>query len=309
MSKNTEQVEWFLKYLRSERQYSEDTVRAYQEALKDFQQFLTVSEEADFGFTNVDQVAVEAYMSELYDKAYAWNSISQKVSALRSFYNFLEKNEEISVNPFEFVQLKKHNSQLPRFFYQNELQELFKAADLNQNPQLALRDRALLEVLYGTGIRVSECANLSTMTVDLTQKTMLIQGKGNKQRYVPFGRYAQEALTEYYADCRQPIMDKNDEHHQGVFVNQRGKALTTRGIEYVLDQIVKRSSLTTSIHPHMLRHTFATDLLNNGADLRTVQELLGHSSLSSTQLYTHITKEHLLRDYNTFFPRTQNKSK
>ncbi|MCY9806875.1 tyrosine recombinase XerC [Lentilactobacillus senioris] len=307
MSKNEEQVNWFLKYLKSERQYSADTIRAYQEALKEFQQFLVISEDAEYKFTQVDQLAVEAYMSDLYDKDYAWNSISQKVSAMRSFYNFLEKNEEISINPFEFVQLKKHNNQLPRFFYQNELQELFQAAELNKDPQMRLRDQALLEVLYGTGIRVSECAGLTTQTVDLQQKVMLIQGKGNKQRYVPFGRYAQEALQNYYADSRRPVMTKNDQHHQAVFINHRGTALTARGIEYVLDQIVKRSSLTTSIHPHMLRHTYATDLLNNGADLRTVQELLGHSSLSSTQLYTHITKEHLLRDYNSFFPRTQTK--
>lgn len=308
MSKNEEQVNWFLKYLKSERQYSADTIRAYQEALKEFQQFLTISEDAEYEFTQVDQLAVEAYMSDLYDKDYAWNSISQKVSAMRSFYNFLEKNEEISINPFEFVQLKKHNNQLPRFFYQNELQELFQAVELNKDPQMRLRDQALLEVLYGTGIRVSECAGLTIQTVDLQQKVMLIQGKGNKQRYVPFGKYAQEALRKYYTDSRRPVMTKNDQHHQAVFINHRGTALTTRGIEYVLDQIVKRSSLTTSIHPHMLRHTYATDLLNNGADLRTVQELLGHSSLSSTQLYTHITKEHLLRDYNSFFPRTSTKN-
>ena len=307
MSKNEEQVEWFLKYLKSERQYSTDTIRAYQEALKEFHQFLTVSENPEFEFIQVDQLAVEAYMSYLYDQDYAWNSISQKVSAMRSFYNFLEKNEEISINPFEFVQLKKHNNQLPRFFYQNELQELFKAAELNKDPQMKLRDQALLEVLYGTGIRVSECAGLTIQTVDLQQKVMLIQGKGNKQRYVPFGRYAKEALQHYYVDSRKPVMDKNDQHHQSVFINHRGTALTARGIEYVLDQIVKRSTLTTTIHPHMLRHTYATDLLNNGADLRTVQELLGHSSLSSTQLYTHITKEHLLRDYNSFFPRTKTK--
>ncbi|WP_172189730.1 tyrosine recombinase XerC [Lentilactobacillus kribbianus] len=307
MIENNEQIKWFLKYLKSDRQYSPETIKSYQEALDSFQTFLSNSEiNEHLLLANTDNLTVEAYLSYLYDHDYAWSTISQRVSALRSFFNFLEKNEVIKQNPFEFVQLKKHNKQLPRFFFQNEMQVLFEAAANNGRVELAQRDTALLEILYGTGIRVSECANLKLSSVNLTQKLLLVYGKGNKERYIPFGRYAHDALITYLNQGRSKLMAKNQVKHDNLFVNSQGKPLTSRGIEYVLNQIVKRSSMTTSIHPHMLRHTFATHMLNNGADMRTVQELLGHSSLSSTQIYTHVTKEHLLQDYQKFFPRNNN---
>jgi len=136
---------------------------------------------------------------------------------------------------------------------------------------------------------------------------MLIRGKGDKERYVPFGRYAAHALRQYYESCRTPVMAKYEQTHQTVFINRHGAPITGGGVEYVLNQIVKKSSLTADIHPHMLRHTFATQMLNNGADLRTVQELLGHTSLSTTQIYAHVTKEHLQQDYRNFFPRATRK--
>lgn len=295
-------VSEFMTYLRGERQYSSETVRAYHEDLTEFWQFL-----ADNGGTKpwdqVDQLDVEVFLSHLYDQHYARTTIARKLSTLRSFYSFLMSNQLATDDPFAYVQLKKHQNHLPRFFYEREMTALFTAAAANPNAQLATRDSALLEVLYGTGMRVSECVNLTLAAIDFDNRLMLITGKGNKQRYVPFGHYASDALERYFTAARTPLMAANDQHHDFVFVNHRGQQITAAGVTYLLNQIIKRSSLTTDIYPHMLRHTFATHLLNRGADLRSVQELLGHSSLSTTQIYTHVTREHLQRDYRQFFPR------
>ena len=239
-------------------------------------------------------------MSYLYDR-YEMTSISRMISSLRAFYNFLIKNELTDENPFAYVQLKRHPRSLPRFFYEKEMTALFEATE--GDTQMLIRDRALLESLYGTGMRVSECTGLKMESVDLTNKKMLLHGKGDKDRLVPFGSYCQEALQRYFEQTRTPLMEKYHRDHDLVFVNHYGNPLTPAGVAYILKQIVKRSSLHTSIHPHELRHTFATHLMSNGADLRAVQELLGHSSLSTTQIYTHVTPEHLQRDYRKFFPR------
>lgn len=179
------------------------------------------------------------------------------------------------------------------------------AAIVGQEP-LTQRNRAILELLYATGMRVSECAQLTIGQIDFGLRVILVHGKGNKDRYVPFGNHATKALQDYLDDGRVQLMAKRQQEHDVVFVNHLGNPITSRGIEYALDQVVKKTSLTSGIHPHMIRHTFATHLLDHGADLRTVQELLGHSSLSTTQIYTHVTMAHLQKDYRQFFPRAKN---
>lgn len=298
-------VQLFLQYLKVERQYSDDTVTAYTEDLAEFKQFL-----ADNGgmkeWKTVDRLEVQVYLTSLADQHYQRTSIARKISSLRSFFNFLAKNDLVTSNPFANVVLKKHQNHLPRFFYEREMTILFEAAK-GKGTMLDLRNSALLEVLYATGIRVSECANLTLGQIDFDVQMMLIRGKGDKERYVPFGNYAKQALQTYFTDCRSLIMNKYHKDHDFVFINHYGDQITTTGIEYILNQIIKKSSLTAKIHPHMLRHTFATHLLNNGADLRTVQELLGHASLSTTQIYTHVTREHLQSDYQKYFPRAKEK--
>ena len=168
---------------------------------------------------------------------------------------------------------------------------------------LQQRNRGLLEILYGSGLRVSECANLKLGDIDWSGGVLLVLGKGNKERYVPFSEHARGALQEYLAEGRQTLMVKKKQTHSFIFVNNQGNPLTSRGIRYILDQVIKKSSLDSQILPHMLRHTFATHLLNNGADMRTVQELLGHVNLSSTQIYAHVTKESLQKNYRHFHPR------
>ncbi|GAY72961.1 tyrosine recombinase XerC [Lentilactobacillus kosonis] len=294
---------WFLKYLKNERKYSDDTVSAYQRDIQAFIVFLNQTNQEDASLLKVDAYDVEAYLTSLYDHNYSKNSVAQKVSALRTFYNYLIKNDLSSANPFEYVHLKAENKKLPRFFYQSEMQALFNSVAEDEDNPLSTRNLALLEVFYATGIRVSECAGLTLDRIDFANKMMLIFGKGNKQRYVPFGEHAKDALTKYLP-VRERLMVNHHEDHQYLFINHYGKPISARGIEYVLDDIIKKSSLSSDIHPHMLRHTFATAMLNNGADMRTVQELLGHASLSSTQIYTHVTKSHLVHDYNQFFPRS-----
>ncbi|MBO0457260.1 tyrosine recombinase XerC [Enterococcus hulanensis] len=289
----------FMGYLITERGYSEKTKEAYQRDLNDFYDFLQNSGEPLL--MTVNHLDVRVYLAFLNDQKYSRNTISRKIASLRSFYQYLLKHEKIKENPFSYVHLKKKQARLPRFFYEKEIEVLFNSVD-GEEP-LDQRNRALLEVLYGSGLRVSECANLRLSVIDFDNSVMLIHGKGNKDRYVPLGSYAADAIQEYIQDGRKKLMEHFGKKHDYLFVNHRGKQITSTGIEYVLNQIIQKSSLTSDIHPHMLRHSFATHLLNNGADLRTVQELLGHANLSTTQIYTHVTKESLQKSYRSFHPR------
>lgn len=290
----------FKEYLRVERQYSPKTITAYLEDLTEFCDFLTETGKTK-SFTEITKFDVHVFMSELYDRNLKMTSISRKVSSLRAFFHFLMRNGYVKQDPFAYVQIKQNPRRLPRFFYEKELTLLFE--ETNGNDKLSIRDNALLETLYSTGMRVSECTGLKVNDIDFELKTMLLHGKGRKDRYVPFGSYCDKALKRYLTKARKPLMEKYHHEHEYVFVNHHGEPITPAGVSYVLDQILKRSSLSSSIHPHELRHTFATHMLSNGADLRTVQELLGHSSLSTTQIYTHVTPEHLQRDYRKYFPR------
>ncbi|KRM89703.1 Tyrosine recombinase xerC [Fructilactobacillus florum DSM 22689 = JCM 16035] len=302
MQTNEELLTVYQKYLQNERQYSKDTITAYLEDLAQFQASLDEQGELK-GFAQVDELDVATFLNMLHDKNYQSTSVARKISTLRSFYDFLILNEVTDQNPFEVVQIKRHTKHLPRFFFEQELEKLFQAAMQTTPPALAVRNTALLEVLYGTGMRVSECASLTLAQIDLDNQLMVVLGKGNKERYLPFGQSAQQALQNYFDQGRQVLMGKYHQRHDYCFINRLGKPLTSRGIEYILNQIMKRSGLKGNIHPHMLRHTFATDLLNNGADLRTVQELLGHADLSTTQIYTHVTKDQLVKNYQQFFKR------
>lgn len=295
----------YQEYLSAERQYSDETIKAYMEDLKGFQNFLKNNNGFD-SWQAVDTLDVQVYLSDLRDHQDAWSTVARKISSLRSFYEFLERNLLIDHNPFTNVHIKKRSRTLPRYFYQKEMTALFKAADGEGRP-LDYRNRAVLELLYATGIRVSECANLRLSQIDETVRMILIEGKGGKQRYVPFGHYALHAMHQYYQHCRQPLMAQFHQQHDRVFINAHGKPITSAGIEYLLRQVMKKSTLTGNIHPHMLRHTFATHLLDNGADIRSVQELLGHASLSTTQIYTHVTRKKMQQSYAKFFPRATEK--
>ncbi|AXX64564.1 tyrosine recombinase XerC [Bombilactobacillus bombi] len=295
----------FMQYLSVERHYSELTVKAYRSDLQHFQTFLSEDAGKPVAFKKVTTVDVENYLDYLTQKKYASRTITRKISALRTFFKFLKKQQLIKQDPCELVHLKSHSHILPEFFYNKELEELL-AATAGDEP-LKQRNRVILEILYGTGVRVSEASNLTLQQIDFGMKIILIHGKGDKDRYVPLGSKAQAAITTYLQSGRRQLMGSQTEHNF-LLVNNHGQKLTSRGIEYILKEIIKQTNLTANIHPHMLRHSFATQMLNNGADLRTVQELLGHSSLSTTQIYTHLTMEHLQQDYRKYFPRANNEN-
>jgi len=293
----------FLDYLRVERQYSEDTQKAYQSDITEFVAFLTDSGDGKpVDLTTIDQYDARVFLSMLYEKGDVSRTIARKVSSLRAFYRFLERNAVVTTNPFAGVQLKKAGQHLPRYFYEKELNKLFDVV-MADTSLLGLRYRLLLEILYGTGARVSEAAGLTLGMLDQAARVITITGKGNKTRIVPYGQYAADALANYLRDARPQLLAKSQVMHDKLFVNQRGQALTASGIEYILKQLAKKAGLTQMISAHMFRHTYATDMLNNGADLRTVQQLLGHSSLSTTQIYTHVTTDALQKSYRDFFPR------
>lgn len=299
-----QEIQEFLNYLNNEKRYSPNTLIAYEKDLLQFQRFLK-SDGTNNDLLKATHQDVEYYVSFLAEQNDQRDTMSRKISAIRSFFNFYLKRQKITVNPTEGVILRQNQKKLPRFFYENEMAELFAATN-GQKP-LDIRNRAILELLYATGMRVQELSDLTLEQLDFNVDLVLIHGKGNKDRYVPFGNYAKEALKTYLNEARPVLLVKNPAGSDFVFLNNRGQKITSRGITYVLDEIIKQTSLTTKIHPHMLRHTFATHLLNHGADLRTVQELLGHASLSTTQMYTHVTTSHLQQDYDKFFPRSKKK--
>lgn len=289
----------FLQYLQVEKNYSPYTVEYYHGDLLDF--ILFMSEQSISSLDAVEYSDVRLYLTKLFHLKLSRKSVARKISSLRSFYKFLLREKQLTQNPFTQVSIPKAEKRLPDFFYEEELAILFQACD-DKEP-IGQRNRAILELLYATGIRVSECCNIRLQDIDMDLSTLLVHGKGKKDRYVPFGSFAHEALEKYISCGRNEILTHNNKQHDYLLVNFRGGPLTTRGLRTVLNSIVEKSTLNGKIHPHKLRHSFATHLLNNGADMRTVQELLGHSNLSSTQIYTHVTNDYLKKTYMAHHPR------
>lgn len=290
-------LEQFMTYIQLEKNYSPLTVQEYRTDLLEFFSFLHIEDLKEL--TQVEYVHARLYITKLYEEKKARTTVSRKISSIRSFFRFLNKEYEIDDVAFQALYHPKKEKRLPHFFYEEELSQLFQANE--GEDRKSLRNMAILELLYATGIRVSELTSLQIKDIDFSLNIIRVMGKGRKERYVPFGEYAGHSLTRYIEEARSALMKSNK--HNFVFVNLRGGAITSRGIRYILNEMIAKAELHTTIHPHMLRHTFATHLLNNGADLRTVQELLGHSSLSSTQVYTHVTKEHLRNTYINAHPR------
>lgn len=295
----------FVEYLQIEKNAATNTIIHYSKDIDEFFTFL--KQEGLLDIKAVDAQIARLYLTTLYKRGISRRSVSRKISSLRSFYKFLQRENHVEYNPFSQISLPKKTKTIPEFLYEEELEKLFTVSDLST--PIGQRNQAILETLYGTGIRVSECSNLQITDIDFEIGSMFIKGKGNKERYVLFGDYAREALQNYLQKGREDLIKKSTEKTNYVFLNSRGNPLTTRGIRLILSKMVEQAALTIRVHPHKLRHTFATHLLNEGADLRTVQELLGHENLSSTQIYTHVTKDHLRRVYMNSHPRASQKRK
>ncbi len=301
---NQKAFQLFVEYLQIEKNASPYTIESYVTDLEEFSQFL--ERECVSSLSEVDYRMIRTFLTDLFNRKLSRPTVLRKISSLRSLYRFLEREGEVETNPFIQIILPKAAKPIPTFLYEEELEKLFSVND--QTTAIGQRDQALLETLYATGIRVSECQSLEIMDIDFPVGTMFIKGKGNKERYVLFGEHAHQALKRYIYEGRKELEVKSETDSSIVFLNARGNPLTTRGIRTILQKIVDRAALSVHVHPHKLRHTFATHLLNEGADLRTVQELLGHENLSSTQIYTHVTKDHLRHVYMESHPRARKRN-
>lgn len=299
MNNFSKACEAFIEYLQIEKNASPYTVKYYQNDLETFFGFL--NEEGISDLLEVDSQVVRLYLTVLYDRNLSRRTVSRQISSLRSFYKFMERKEKFALNPFLHLTLPKASKLIPGFLYMEEIEKLFEVSDMTD--PIGQRNQALLETFYATGIRVSECQGLKLGDIDFSIGTILVRGKGKKERYIPFGRFAEIALETYINEGRKQLLEKAKMNTDHVFLNARGTPLTTRGMRLVLNKMVEKAALTVKVHPHKLRHTFATHMLNEGADLRTVQELLGHENLSSTQIYTHVTKDRLRNIYMNSHPR------
>jgi integrase/recombinase XerC len=293
------QVDLFMQYLEVEKQASPHTIDAYFSDLEQFVDYLL--REGYASFQDVNHVAVRTFMGRLA-RDLTKKTIARKISALRSFYNYLRREKIVQHNPASQVSLPKLERRLPNFLYLDMVERLLAAPDCSTT--LGLRDRALLEVLYASGIRVSECVGLNVSDLDLSVGAALVFGKGAKERWVLLGSHALSALDLYLKNARPLLWQQGKgEGKEALFLNKIGTRLSERSVRRIVDKYVEQIAGMQNISPHTLRHTFATHLLDGGADLRTVQELLGHSSLSSTQVYTHTTRERLERVYTAAHPR------
>lgn len=298
-------LERFLQYMDSLNSGSVHTRSAYQRDIREFISFL--QEEGIEELQDVDRIVVMNYIASLRERPgingeMKNTTIARKLSSLRSFYRYLNEYVGISQNPFLYFKTPKRAKRIPEFLFYDEMEAFLSSFDLD-TPD-GLRDRAMFELMYACGLRVSETASLRLRDVDLHDRIVTILGKGNKQRIVPFYELAAELLKRYLQEVR-PLWMK--ESHDTVFINQRGKGLTTRGIQFRMQVAADACGLQVHVHPHMFRHSFATHLLDNGADLRVVQELLGHSSLSTTQVYVHVSQDRLKKAYIHAHPRAQEK--
>ncbi len=292
-----EDLNEYIRELSINKNYSENTIEAYKRDLNEYFSYLKNNNK---NYLSIDYDSIRKYLSYLNDKKDTNSTISRKISSLRGFYSYLRLNEKIKNNPFKLINLPKKEQKLPRFFYYNELEELFAACDTSTS--LGQRNLAILEVLYATGTRVSELINIKLEDINFSEKQIKVLGKGNKERIVFLGEYAVDALEDYLNDGYLFLNKYNLDY---VFLNHLGNKITRRGIEDILTKLIKKTSIDKKISPHMIRHSFATHLLNEGCDLESVQEMLGHENISATAIYTHVTDDRIKEIYFKAHPRAR----
>lgn len=297
---NNDLVREYLAYLRIERGCSPLTVSAYETDLRDYGAFLDNAGIANL--KEVDREAVIAYEADLFGREYAASTVDRHVSVLKGFYRFLVREGYIARNPTDTVQLPKSPDRLPDVLSIEQLNAML-SQPVESGP-IALRNRAILEVLYGCGLRVSECTSLDVGSVVLDEEYLRICGKGGKERVSPVSGAALRALQVYLEEARAELSKPYAKPTAAVFLNARGGRLTRQSVH----SVVARAGLSIGVenlHPHTLRHSFATHMLEGGADLRVIQEILGHSDISTTQIYTHINQAHMREEYIHAHPRAQ----
>lgn len=290
-----DEIKEFLDYLEFEKKFSLYTVDNYDKDITEFKEYLVMNNINSF--KKVDYSLVRKYLVFLYEKKYKNATICRHISSLRSFYKYLLGNKLINKNPMELISLPKKEQRLPNFLYYNDLEKLLETPD--QSTNMGLRDELIFEILYSTGVRVSELVNIKIKDIDFENKSIRIFGKGKKERIVLFGDQALNLIKIYLA--------KRNFNSEYLILNNRGNKITTRGVDLIIHKNSLKSGLKNKITPHTMRHTFATHMLNDGANLLTVQELLGHENLKTTQVYTHVSNERLRNVYLNAHPRARKK--
>ncbi|MBR5319031.1 MAG: tyrosine recombinase XerC [Peptococcaceae bacterium] len=287
----------FLTWLQNEKACSVHTITAYKKDLEQFGQFLN---EQNLELDQLKYRDLRYYMASIQkDQELKKTTLSRKTAALKSFCKFLNREGWMEHNPADLLSSPKKEKHLPSVINEIDMTSFLDDFLLGEEP-LQLRNKAIFELLYSSGLRVSELVELDVQSVGKQKGMLRIFGKGKKERIVPVGEPAQAAIERYLESGRPRLLKKEE---KALFLNQQGGRLTTRGVEYILEQYVKKGALKYKVTPHAFRHTFATHLLDNGADLRVIQELLGHESLSTTQVYTEVSKSHLQQIYRKAHPR------
>jgi len=290
-------IDKYLEYLKVIKKYSDKTIDSYRDDLIEYNEFLGNN------FTNIvsiDKDIVNDYLKYLYERKLNKNSICRKLSSVRGLYNYLVMEDVISDNLFGVISNPKKEQYLPKFLKESELNKIFEVC-LDDN-SINQRDTLVIELLYATGLRVSELVNIKIKDINIKDRTIKVLGKGSKERIVIFNNHTKDALNKYLSYGYNEFNKKNSEY---LILNKNGDKISERYIRNIIDRLVRIAGLNIKISPHTLRHTFATDLLEEGADLVTVKELLGHESLNTTSIYTHITNEQIKKTYNMAHPRAK----
>ncbi|MBR4694343.1 MAG: tyrosine recombinase XerC [Bacilli bacterium] len=294
---NVKELNDYLDFLKYQKNYSDYTIESY---LNDICEYLDYINSEGLAFKDIEYSDIRFFLMYLKETKKDNNSsIDRKLSALRGFYKYMANEGIVKSNVFSLVSGPKKSKKLPRYFEYNELEEMFNVPD---DTPLGQRDLLLLEMLYATGCRVGELVSMKVSDIDFGRRNILILGKGNKERYVTYGEYCEDALKKYLNDGYKTLNKNNIDY---LFLNNNGGVLTERGVRFILEKIIKQTGINKNISPHMIRHSFATHLLNEGCDLLTVQKLLGHESIKATQIYTHVTTDRLKEVYYQSFPRAK----
>lgn len=287
----------YLEYLRVVRKYSDKTILSYYDDLVEYQEFL---QNNFINILDIDDKVVKDYLKYLYSRNIAKTSISRKLSSIRGLYNYLTNEDIITNNYFSKISNPKREKHLPKFLKNEEIDKILSACE--SNTPLEERDTLVLELLYATGLRVSELVNIKISDINKSDKSIKVLGKGSKERIVLYNNHTKVALDKYLSDGYHSLNKKNNGY---LILNNHGDRISDRYIRDIINKYVKKAGLDIKISPHTLRHTFATDMLEEGSDLMTVKELLGHESLNTTSIYTHITNEQIRKTYNNAHPRAK----
>lgn len=303
--KVTSEVTGFLEYLRHNLRFSEKTIDAYSRDINGFYEFL-FSNSKDIN--DVDKEVIRDYLASEIEKGKSRKTLCRHLASLRHFYRYLLDNTDlVSSNPFELIDNPKKEKKLPDVLTETQIETLF-TENRKRKDDLAVRDQLILELLYDTGVRVSELVNIKIQDIDIHYYDIRILGKGNKTRIVKFTDDVAKLIKVYIQKYRDKLEAKQrGRSNDYLFLSNQGNKLTTRGVEYILKQIELKTGLDYGLHPHTLRHSFATNMLNYGADLRVIQTLLGHASLNTTQVYTHVSLDQIKGEYNSSHPRAKKK--